>query len=159
MPRPTPCCIPGSPSYVPGGIRPRLCWTPEKKNHSWILLVCLGEGCLGWNTSSPDIYQDFRQKFLDLLWWRNLHDWGSEGTDRFQALMKRSKTSLHIRSIKGGGMGRLPSRHILGFRILNPWEILTFSIFEDFESWTFLILRIFYSEVLKASNIENLHSF
>ena len=101
FPRPPPWCIPGSPSYVPGGIRPRLCWTPEKKNHSWIILVCLGEGCLGWNTSSPDIYQDFRQKFLDLLWWRNLHDWGSEGTDRFQALTKRSKTSLHIRSIKG----------------------------------------------------------
>ena len=34
--------------------------------------------------------------------------------------------------------------HILGFRILNPWEIWTFSIFEDFESWGFFNPKVFW---------------
>ena len=45
--------------------------------------------------------------------------------------------------------------HILGFKILNPWEMLTFSIFKDFESWSFLILRILKPQILKISKVFN----
>ena len=45
--------------------------------------------------------------------------------------------------------------HTLGFRILNPWEIWTFSIFEDFESWRFLILWISKPQILKISTVFN----